>query len=219
MIEINNNWKKIIEQEQDKPYFKRLMDFLETEYAQNVIYPKKEDIFKALELTDYEDVKVVILGQDPYHGEGQAQGLSFSVAEGIKLPPSLLNIFKERKADIGVDLSSSGSLIHWAQQGILLLNTVLTVQAGKAHSHKGKGWEQFTDAIIKALNEREKPIIFVLWGRPAQAKKALITNPNHVILESVHPSPLSASKGFFGSKPFSKINAQLREWGEKEIQF
>lgn len=218
-IEVHNKWGALLEEETDKGYFQELMFFLREAYQHTTVYPTKENVFNALRWTDYDEVKVVILGQDPYHGPNQAHGLSFSVQEGVPLPPSLRNIFKERKADIGKEIPSSGSLERWAKQGVLLLNTVLTVEAGQAHSHKGKGWELFTDAIIRLLNKREKPIVFVLWGRPAQTKKVLITNPNHVVLEAAHPSPLSASRGFFGSKPFSKINKQLREWGEEEIDF
>ncbi len=180
---------------------------------------KKEDIFNALEYTSYENTKVVILGQDPYHGPNQAHGLSFSVQPGIKTPPSLLNMYKELRDEYGYDIPNNGYLVKWAEQGVLLLNTVLTVRQGEANSHKGKGWEHFTDRVIELLNEREKPVIFILWGRHAQAKKKLITNTKHHIIESVHPSPLSARRGFFGSKPYSKVNTILANMGEREIDW
>ena len=182
-------------------------------------YPDKYDIFNALHFTPYQDTKVVILQQTPYHGPGQAHGLSFSVKPGVAIPPSLKNIYRELASDLGCKIPNHGYLKHWADQGVLLLNTVLTVRAGQAHSHKGKGWEQFTDRVISLLNEREKPVVFILWGRPAQMKKALITNTHHYLIESPHPSPLSASRGFFGSKPFSKANQFLRENQMGEIEF
>lgn len=203
----------------EKEYYRKLADFLKEEYSTHVVYPKKEDIFNALEYTSYENTKVVILGQDPYHGPNQAHGLSFSVQPGIKTPPSLLNMYKELRDEYGYDIPNNGYLVKWAEQGVLLLNTVLTVRQGEANSHKGKGWEHFTDRVIELLNEREKPVIFILWGRHAQAKKKLITNSNHHIIESVHPSPLSARRGFFGSKPYSKVNTILANMGEREIDW
>ena len=213
------SWKEILEEEREKPYFQELTAFLDKEYAEKTIYPAREDIGSALRATPFDEVKVVILGQDPYHGPGQAHGMSFSVKPGVKIPPSLRNMFKELADDLGCPTPTTGYLESWAKQGVLLLNTVLTVRAGEANSHKGMGWEIFTDTLIQKLSNREKPIIFVLWGRPAQSKKKLIDTTKHVILESVHPSPLSASRGFFGSKPYSKINAQLQARGEKPIDF
>lgn len=213
------SWKAILEEEQEKSYFIRLKAFLDKEYAEHTIYPPRADIGNALRATPFQDVKVVILGQDPYHGEGQAHGMSFSVKPGIAIPPSLRNMFKELSEDIGCPVSSSGYLEKWARQGVLLLNTVLTVRAGEANSHKGMGWEIFTDTVIQKLSQRDKPIIFVLWGKPAQSKKKLIDTRKHVILEAPHPSPLSAHRGFLGSRPYSKINAQLLAWGEKPIDF
>ncbi|GAM14601.1 uracil-DNA glycosylase, family 1 [Mesobacillus selenatarsenatis SF-1] len=196
-----------------------MREFLIEEYRTKTIFPEKDNIFNALRFTDYEDVKVVILGQDPYHGHGQAHGLSFSVKPGVKIPPSLRNIFKELNADLGYEVPDNGYLKKWAEQGVLLLNTVLTVREGNANSHRGKGWEHFTDKVITLLNEREKPAIFILWGKPAQSKLKLINEDKHKIIMSVHPSPLSARRGFFGSKPFSKVNELLKEQGEKEIDW
>lgn len=213
------NWKEIINEEREKPYFLELQAFLDKEYAEQTIYPARPDIGSAFRETPFDEVKVVILGQDPYHGEGQAHGMSFSVKPGVRVPPSLRNMLKELADDLGCPVPSNGYLLKWAKQGVLLLNTVMTVRAGQANSHKGMGWETFTDEMIKRLSEREKPIIFVLWGRPAQMKKKLIDTKKHIILEAVHPSPLSAHRGFFGSKPYSKINAQLEAWGEKPIDF
>ncbi|MFJ5769471.1 uracil-DNA glycosylase [Psychrobacillus sp. NPDC093180] len=213
------NWKEVLADEWEKPYFLELQSFLDKEYAEQTIYPKRKDIGNAFRATPFDEVKVVILGQDPYHGEGQAHGMSFSVNPGVRIPPSLRNMFKELADDIGCPIPSNGYLLKWAQQGVLLLNTVMTVRAGQANSHKGMGWETFTDEVIKRLSEREKPIIFVLWGRPAQMKKKLIDTKKHMILESPHPSPLSVHRGFFGSKPYSKINAQLEAWGETPIDF
>lgn len=216
---ITSSWKNILKDEFEKDYFKNLESFLENEYNLTTIYPDKENIFNALNYTDYNDVKVVILGQDPYHGANQAHGLSFSVKPGIKLPPSLRNIFKELESDLGYAIPNNGYLKEWADQGILLLNTVLTVREGMANSHKNKGWEKFTDAIIKILNTREKLIVFILWGNNAINKKKYITNPNHYIIESVHPSPLSATRGFFGSKPFSKCNTYLENTNQTPINW
>lgn len=212
-------WKEILDEERSKSYFLKLNDFLDKEYSEHTIYPARADIGSALRATPYNEVKVVILGQDPYHGPGQAHGMSFSVKPGVAIPPSLRNMFKELWEDIGCPLPTSGYLESWAKQGVLLLNTVLTVREGEANSHKGQGWEVLTDTIITKLSDRVEPIIFVLWGKPAQLKKKLIDTSKHVILEAPHPSPLSAHRGFFGSKPYSKINAQLAAWGEKPIDF
>jgi uracil-DNA glycosylase len=213
------NWDELIEREAAKPYYADLTAFLDGEYASATIYPRRERILAALELTAYSDVKAVILGQDPYHREGQAHGLSFSVAEeGAKFPPSLRNIFKELESDLGI-VRTRRDLTDWAEQGILLLNATLTVRAGQAASHRGKGWEGFTDAIISALNGREDPVIFVLWGADAARKLPLISEPRHRIITAAHPSPLSAHRGFLGSKPFSGINSFLREMGKTEISW
>ena len=206
-------------EEFEKAYYLDLRGFLLEEYRTRTVYPEKDDIFNALKFTDYDDVKVVILGQDPYHGHRQAHGLSFSVKPGVKIPPSLRNIFKELNADLGCEIPNHGYLKKWADQGVLLLNTVLTVREGEANSHRGKGWEHFTDQVITLLNEREKPVIFILWGKPAQSKLKLIDEHKHKIIMSVHPSPLSARRGFFGSKPFSKVNQLLKEQGEQEIDW
>ncbi|WP_391119845.1 uracil-DNA glycosylase [Psychrobacillus sp. L3] len=213
------SWEEILVEEREKAYFVKLKSSLEKEYSEQTIYPAQADIGSAFRATTYNEVKIVILGQDPYHGEGQAHGMSFSVKPGVPIPPSLRNMFKELSDDMGCPGPSSGYLESWAKQGVLLLNTVLTVRAGEANSHKGAGWETFTDTMIKKLSEREKPLIFVLWGKPAQVKKKLIDTRKHVILEAPHPSPLSAYRGFFGSKPYSKINAQLQAWGETPIDF
>ena len=215
-----NEWQSILQDEFNKPYYESLRKFVAEEYSRSTVYPQKEDVMNALHTTSYSDVKVVILGQDPYHGPNQAHGMSFSVKPGIPKPPSLKNMLKELQDDLGCAIPDHGYLMKWAQQGVLLLNTVLTVRAGEANSHKGKGWEQFTDAVIAKLAERQAPIIFVLWGKPAQTKKSIIARyPQHVILEAPHPSPLSAHRGFFGSKPYSKINAQLVAWGQKPIDW
>lgn len=203
---LKNDWKLVLDGEFDKDYYRKLHDFLVNEYRTRTIYPNMYDIFNALHFTSYADTKVVILGQDPYHGPNQAHGLSFSVKPGIKTPPSLQNIYKELHTDLGCYIPNNGYLKKWADQGVLLLNTVLTVRAGEANSHKNIGWQIFTDNVISALNKREDPVVFILWGNNAISKKKLITNPNHFVLESVHPSPLSANRGFFGSKPFSKTN-------------
>ncbi|PEJ33872.1 uracil-DNA glycosylase [Bacillus pseudomycoides] len=216
---LKNDWEPLLAPEFEKPYYQKLRQFLKEEYSTHVIYPKANDIFNALHYTSYKDTKVVILGQDPYHGPDQAHGLSFSVQLGVKTPPSLQNMYKELHADLGCEIPNNGYLVKWAEQGVLLLNAVLTVRQGEANSHKGKGWEHFTDRVIELLNEREKPLIFILWGRHAQAKKKLITNSNHHIIESVHPSPLSARRGFFGSKPFSKVNDLLSSMDEKKIDW
>lgn len=217
-VVINKNWDKILEDEMKKDYFKNLGIFVKNEYKHKKIFPPYKNIFDALRFTDYNEVKVVILGQDPYHGIGEAHGLSFSVQSGVKMPPSLLNIFKELKSDLGINRSIT-DLTDWAKQGVLLLNSIMTVEMDKPLSHKNRGWEIFTDNIIKFLNDREKPVIFILWGNFARSKKCLITNTRHKIIESAHPSPLSASRGFFGSKPFSKTNNYLTEWGFDKIQW
>ena len=214
-----NDWAEFLNPELKKPYYLELRKFLVDEYKTRQIFPDMYDIFNALHYTSYHDTKVVILGQDPYHGDGQAHGLSFSVKPGVKAPPSLMNIFKELKEDLGCEIPNNGCLKACTQQGVLLLNTVLTVRAHQANSHRNMGWEKFTDRIIEILNEREKPIAFVLWGAPARKKKKMITNPKHFIVESAHPSPLSAFNGFFGSRPFSKVNAFLEAVGEKPINW
>ncbi|HAQ06521.1 MAG TPA: uracil-DNA glycosylase [Bacillus bacterium] len=219
MENLNNDWATLLGGEFEKPYYQKLREFLNREYDTETIYPDKEDVFNALRYTDYDDVKVVILGQDPYHGPGQAHGLSFSVQPGVPLPPSLRNIFKELNADLGCLIPKNGYLKKWTDQGVLLLNTVLTVRKGEAHSHRGKGWETFTDKVITLLNEREKPVIFILWGKPAQSKLKLIDESLHKIIKSPHPSPLSARRGFFGSKPFSKVNEILAELDEQRIDW
>ncbi|MDD2518480.1 MAG: uracil-DNA glycosylase [Bacilli bacterium] len=209
MLEINNNWDDLLKEEMKKEYFQKLLSFLNDEYNSKTIFPEYKNILNALKLTDYNNVKVLILGQDPYHGVGEAHGLSFSVMNKQKRPPSLNNIFKELKNDLWITRVNN-NLSDWANQGVLLLNAILTVEMDKPLSHKNKGWEIFTDKIITLLNEREKPVIFVLWGNYAKGKKPLITNERHIIIEGVHPSPLSASRGFHGSKPFSKINKYLQ---------
>lgn len=206
---LKNDWNELLKDEFSKDYYLSLREFLKNEYTTKIIYPDKYDIFNALHYTSYKDVKVVILGQDPYHGPNQAHGLSFSVTPGVKIPPSLLNIYKELNSDLGCYIPNNGYLKKWADQGVLLLNTSLTVRAGEANSHKNKGWEIFTDKIISLINEKTDPVVFLLWGNNAINKKKLITNKQHLILSSTHPSPLSASRGFFGSKPFSKINKFL----------
>ena len=213
---INKKWDIILKDEMKKPYFRDLGIFVKNEYGKKIVFPEYKNIFNALRYTDYDEVKVVILGQDPYHGMGEAHGLSFSVQKGVKRPPSLDNIFKELYNDLDVKRTNN-DLTDWARQGVFLLNSIMTVVKDTPLSHKGKGWEIFTDDLIKLLNKREKPIVFILWGSYARSKKELITNPNHYIIESVHPSPLSASRGFFGSKPFSKTNNFLVNHGIKPI--
>jgi len=215
---INKKWDIVLKDEFKKDYFKKLGIFVKNEYKTKTVFPNYENIFDALRFTDYDEVKVVILGQDPYHGLGEAHGLSFSVREGVKMPPSLLNIFKELYNDLGIKRTKS-DLTDWAKEGVLLLNSIMTVVKDTPLSHKNKGWEIFTDTIISKLNEREEPVIFLLWGSFARSKKELITNKRHKIIESVHPSPLSASRGFFGSKPFSKINNYLKEMNKEEIHW
>ena len=212
-------WNEILAEEMQKDYYQELQAFVQKRRAEVRVFPEEKNVFNALELTPFESVKVVILGQDPYHGFGQAHGLSFSVQKGIPLPPSLKNIYKELQEDIGGELPTEGDLSHWAKQGVLLLNTVLTVEEGNANSHKGKGWERLTNRLIESLNELKHPVIFILWGKPAQDKEKLITNSNHVILKAPHPSPLSAYRGFFGSKPFSRINDILIQQGQIPIRW
>ena len=216
---IGNQWDEILKDEYKKEYFQSLIDFIKKEYKEKIIYPKQNEVFNAFRYTDFNDVKVVILGQDPYHGPNQAEGLSFSVSNSVLKPPSLQNIFKELESDLGIPFPKSNSLKPWARQGILLLNAVLTVEEHKPTSHKDKGWEMFTDNVIKKINEKEEPVVFILWGAYARNKKSLITNPKHLIIESAHPSPFSARNGFFGSKPFSKTNSFLKKNGIKEIDW
>lgn len=218
-VNITNDWMDLLKEEFEKEYYKKLRAFLIKEYTSRTIYPDKYEIFNALNFTAYEDVKVVILGQDPYHGPRQAHGLSFSVKPGVAVPPSLVNIYKELRDDLGCYIPNNGYLKKWADQGVLLLNTSLTVRAGEANSHRGKGWETFTDAVISILNRREKPVVFILWGSNAISKEKLITNKTHYIIKSPHPSPLSASRGFFGSKPFSKTNSFLLSNGQEIIDW
>ena len=213
MVNIGNSWDTLLADQFESEYYKNLRQFLKYEYSHYTVYPHMNDIFNALRITDYNDVKVVLLGQDPYHGPGQAHGLCFSVRDGVAMPQSIVNIFKELKSDLDIDPPSSGNLTKWAKNGVLLLNTVLTVRAGQAGSHRNHGWEKLTDRIIELLNDREKPMVFMLWGRPAREKAALITNPSHLILECAHPSPLSAYNGFFGCRHFSKACEFLRQHG------
>ena len=216
---IGNDWDDILQEEFHKEYFFKLMENIRLEYNRDCIFPKKEQVFNAFRYTSYHDTKVVILGQDPYHGVGEAEGLSFSVPMGIKKPPSLVNIFKELQDDLGYDIPYSGSLHSWAHEGVLLLNAVLTVVKDQAASHQGMGWEIFTDNVIKLLNNKKDPVVFILWGRYARSKKGLITNKIHYVIESAHPSPLSAYNGFFGSKPFSKTNNFLIKNNLKPINW
>lgn len=216
---IGNSWDNKLSEEYKKEYFTELMNFVKDEYEKKTIYPKKNEVFNAFRYTDFDNVKVVILGQDPYHGPNQAEGLSFSVSNEVLKPPSLQNIFKELESDLGIHFPKSNSLKPWSKQGVLLLNAVLTVEEHKPTSHKGRGWEIFTDDVIKILNEKEEPLVFILWGAYARSKKELITNPKHLIIESAHPSPFSARNGFFGSKPFSRTNAFLKSNGLKEIDW
>ncbi len=214
-----NDWQELLADELNEPYYQELRKFLIDEYSTKKIFPNMYDIFNALHFTSYADTKVVILGQDPYHEPGQAHGLSFSVLPNVPPPPSLMNIFKELRDDLGCFIPNNGCLKYWAEQGVLLLNTVLTVRAHAANSHRGHGWEIFTDKIIRLLNEHQRPLAFILWGNPARRKKIMITNPRHLIIESAHPSPLSASGGFFGSRPFSRVNQFLESSGESPIDW
>lgn len=219
MSEINNDWLTSIGEEFKKPYYTELYQFVKSEYGHTMVYPSSDDIFNAFHFTPLSQVKVVILGQDPYHNEGQAHGLCFSVKPQVDIPPSLVNIYKELNQDVGCYIPNHGYLEKWARQGILLLNTVLTVRAHQANSHQGKGWEKFTDAVIKAVNAQDRPVVFLLWGKPAQMKKSMLTNSKHLILEAPHPSPLSAYRGFFGCKHFSKVNEFLKENGIEPIDW
>ncbi|MBT2256325.1 uracil-DNA glycosylase [Priestia megaterium] len=216
---LKNDWAPLLEEEFQKDYYIQLREFLVDEYNHHTIYPDKYDIFNALHYTDYKNVKVVILGQDPYHGPNQAHGLSFSVQPGVKTPPSLVNIYKELKNEMDYHIPNNGYLVKWAEQGILLLNTVLTVRRGEANSHKGKGWEQLTDRIIELVAQKEEPVVFLLWGKHAQAKKELIHHSHHLILESPHPSPFSANRGFFGNNHFQRANEFLFQHGRQSIDW
>ena len=219
MVQIGNEWDEILKDEFQSDYYAQIRETLKQEYASHEIYPPMQDIFNALRYTSYSDVKAVLLGQDPYHGPGQAHGLCFSVRPGVAPPPSLQNIFKELQSDMGLPAPHSGCLIPWAKEGVLMLNTTLTVRRGQANSHSKIGWTKFTDAIIQKLNDHEQPIVFLLWGSNARSKKALITNPSHLILETVHPSPLSAHQGFFGSRHFSQCNEFLMAHGIAPIDW
>ena len=219
MAAINNDWLDALKGEFSKPYYKKLFETVNQEYRTHRVYPPADDIFNAFHLTPLKDVKVVILGQDPYHGDGQAEGLSFSVKPGVDIPPSLVNIYKELEDDMGCYIPNNGNLEKWAKQGVLLLNTVLTVRAHQANSHRGIGWEQFTDAAIRILDQEDRPIVFLLWGRPAQMKASMLHNPKHLILEAPHPSPLSAYRGFFGCKHFSKANEFLKANGVEPVDW
>lgn len=220
MVKFGNDWDELLQGEFDKEYYLNLRKFLITEYRTQKIFPGMYDIFNAMKLTAYDSVKCVIIGQDPYHGEGQAHGLSFSVRKGVAPPPSLVNIFKEIRDDLGIDNTGRhGELTKWAESGVLLLNSVLTVRANQPRSHRGMGWENFTTDVIRLLNQREKPMVFMLWGADARAKKQFITNPRHLILEAAHPSPLSAYNGFFGCRHFSKANEFLRSNGLGEVDW
>ena len=219
MVELGNDWDEILKKEWTSPYYILLRKFLKEEYKTKTIYPDMYDIFNALRYTAFKDVKAVIIGQDPYHGAGQAHGLCFSVKKGVDIPPSLNNIYKELKSDLGIEPPNHGYLEDWAKQGVLMLNTVLTVRAGQAASHRGNGWERFTDHVIEKLNEKQQPVVFLLWGRPAAEKAKIITNPIHLKLEAPHPSPLSAHRGFFGCKHFSKANKFLVSKGIEPINW
>lgn len=216
---IENEWLEALKPEFKKPYYSELFQFVKKEYNERMIFPPSDDIFNAFHLTPLPQVKVVIIGQDPYHNVGQAHGLCFSVKPDVEVPPSLVNIYKELHDDLGCTIPNNGFLVKWAKQGVLMLNTVLTVRAHEANSHRGHGWEQFTDAAIEALNKEDRPIVFILWGAPAQTKKKMLNNPKHLILCAPHPSPLSAYRGFFGSRPFSKTNEFLAKNGIKEIDW
>ncbi|MDA3733827.1 uracil-DNA glycosylase [Niameybacter massiliensis] len=219
MVNLNNDWDAKLKEEFEKPYYQALRQFLIQEYNNYTVYPPKEDLFNALRVTSFADTKVVILGQDPYHGPNQAHGMAFSVNPGIQTPPSLQNIYKELQESLGCFIPDNGYLMHWAQQGVLLLNTVLTVRAGTPQSHQNQGWEQLTDRIIQLLNEKDETVIFLLWGTPAKKKQSLITNPKHVVLTAVHPSPLSAYRGFFGCGHFKKVNEILESQGRVPIDW
>ena len=219
MVKLDNDWDELLQEEFQKPYYLELRQFLISEYRTKTIYPDMYKIFEALKLTSYQDTKVVILGQDPYHGENQAHGLAFSVQQGVPIPPSLLNMYKELSDDLGCYIPNNGYLVPWAKQGVLLLNTSLTVIANRPNSHRKKGWEILTDTIIRLLNKKNAPVAYLLWGSNAKEKAIYLTNPKHFVLKAAHPSPLSANKGFFGCKHFSKVNQFLRENGLKEINW
>lgn len=219
MLLMEDSWKKALGDEFEKTYYKSLMQYVEHAYEEKKVFPPKEEIFHAYYYTPLSTVKVVIIGQDPYHNDNQAQGLCFSVRKGVDIPPSLVNIYKELESDVGCKIPSHGSLVKWAKQGVLLLNTVLTVEAHSANSHKKIGWEEFTDATIRVVNDIDQPVVFILWGKPAQKKRKMLTNPKHLILEAPHPSPLSSYRGFFGSKPFSTTNNFLKQNGVTEIDW
>lgn len=219
MAMIQNDWLNVLNAEFRKPYYARLFQFVKQEYQSTQVFPPADDIFNAFHLTPLSEVKVVIIGQDPYHNVGQAHGLCFSVKPDVEIPPSLVNIYQELHDDLGCYIPNNGYLVKWASQGVLMLNTVLTVRAHMANSHRGKGWEEFTDAAIRALNEQDRPIVFILWGRPAQMKESMLNNPRHLILKAPHPSPLSAYRGFMGSRPFSKTNQFLTEHGLEPIDW
>lgn len=219
MSAISGEWLEALKDEFKKDYYKKLFAKVSEEYRAHTIFPQADDIFNAFHYAPLNRVKVVILGQDPYHGVGQAHGLCFSVKPGVEIPPSLVNIYKELQDDLGCKIPSHGYLTKWAKQGVLMLNTVLTVRAHQANSHRGIGWEEFTDAAIRALNNQDRPIVFILWGRPAQMKKSMLNNPKHLILEAPHPSPLSSYRGFFGSKPFSQTNQFLEKHGVEPIDW
>ena len=219
MAAINGDWLEALKDEFKKDYYKQLFEKVNEEYRTRLIFPPANDIFNAFHLTPLKDVKVVILGQDPYHGNNQAHGLCFSVKPEVEIPPSLVNIYKELHDDLGCTIPDHGYLVKWAKQGVLMLNTVLTVRAHQANSHRGIGWEEFTDAAIRVLNTQDRPIVFILWGRPAQMKKAMLNSPKHLILEAPHPSPLSSYRGFFGSRPFSKTNQFLEANGVEPIDW
>ncbi|MTI19878.1 uracil-DNA glycosylase [Fulvivirga sp. RKSG066] len=218
-VKIPESWKNKLSDEFEKPYFTNLVDFVKKEYKQHTVFPPGKEIFNAFDHCAFDQVKVVIIGQDPYHGPGQANGLCFSVRDGVRKPPSLLNIFKEINSDLGKEIPASGNLERWAEQGVLLLNATLTVRASTPGSHQNKGWEEFTDAVIKSISENRKGVVFLLWGAYAQKKGAIINNDKHLVLKSAHPSPFAAHRGFFGNQHFSKTNEYLRSRGEKEIDW
>ena len=219
LVDLPADWQHLLADELEKPYFTKLSQFVDGERQQHTVFPPEQDVFSAMKLTAYDNVKVLLLGQDPYHDDNQAHGLCFSVRPGIKPPPSLVNIFKELHTDVGFRIPNNGYLVPWAEQGILMLNAVLTVRAHSPNSHKNHGWETFTDAVIRHVNAKEDPVVFVLWGGYAQKKLALLDTGRHIVVQSAHPSPLSARSGFFGSKPFSRINQALRDVGKQEINW
>ena len=219
METIGNDWDSILKEEFEKDYYKKIEEFLEEEYRKKTVFPEREKIFEAFKLTPFKEVKVVILGQDPYHGRGQSHGLAFSVQKDVKIPPSLRNIYKELESDLGLEIPNNGYLKSWAERGVLLLNTALTVREGQANSHRKVGWEIFTDKVIKRINEKEDPVVFILWGNNAKEKEKYITNPIHHVVKSYHPSPLSASRGFFGTRPFSRTNKLLKESGRGPVDW